>query len=574
MFADTGAKTPPLMGTTTPAAVADAVRRAIVDDKVEITVAPLLDRVAAHAGMVSPRGLGPSPRAAASASAPPPPSPRPTRKTSVEPTLLLSPPPRKVRLMSTQSDSFGAKSTLEVGGRAYEIFRLDALQERFDVARLPYSIKVLLENVLRLEDGVSVSKADVEAIASWDAAAEPSVEIPFQPARVLMQDFTGVPAVVDLAAMRDAMAEIGGDADRDQPAGRRRPGDRPLGAGRRLRQRARLRRQRRARLRTQPRALLVPQVGPGQLRQLPRRPARDRDLPPGQPRVPLAGRLLERERRHAAGLPRHAGRDRLAHDDGQRARRARLGRRRDRGRGGDAGPADLDAAAAGRRLQALRRTAGGGDRDRPRPHRHRDAAGARRRLQVRRVLRAGAADAGARRPGDARQHVAGVRLDLRDLPGRRRDAPLHGPDRAADRDDRAGRRLRAGAGDVPRRVDARSGLLRPAGARPRRRRAVDRRAETPAGPGAARRGEGVVPRGDGGIRPRRGREARQRARRGDRRVLPGLRPARRGPRRRARQAAARGLRLAGGDGGEAALRRRDRGDASTARPSSSTTAAS
>jgi aconitate hydratase A / 2-methylisocitrate dehydratase len=111
----------------------------------------------------------------------------------------------------TSSDSFGARSTLAVSGRNYEVFRLDALQDRFDVARLPYSIKVLLENVLRLEDGVSVSAADVEAIAAWDAAAEPSVEIPFQPARVLMQDFTGVPAVVDLAAMRDAMEEIGGD---------------------------------------------------------------------------------------------------------------------------------------------------------------------------------------------------------------------------------------------------------------------------------------------------------------------------------------------------------------------------
>jgi aconitate hydratase len=113
--------------------------------------------------------------------------------------------------MSTSSDSFGARSTLAVSGRDYEVFRLDALQERFDIARLPYSVKVLLENVLRLEDGVSVSAADVEAIAGWDAAAEPSIEIPFQPARVLMQDFTGVPAVVDLAAMRDAMEEIGGD---------------------------------------------------------------------------------------------------------------------------------------------------------------------------------------------------------------------------------------------------------------------------------------------------------------------------------------------------------------------------
>jgi aconitate hydratase len=117
----------------------------------------------------------------------------------------------------TSLDSFGARSTLEVGGRSYEVFRLDALQQRFDVARLPYSIKVLLENVLRLEDGVSASAADVEAIASWDAAAEPSAEIPYQPARVLMQDFTGVPAVVDLAAMRDAMAEIGGDPEKINP---------------------------------------------------------------------------------------------------------------------------------------------------------------------------------------------------------------------------------------------------------------------------------------------------------------------------------------------------------------------
>src|SRR5207248_6116689 len=91
------------------------------------------------------------------------------------------------------------------------IYRLDVLQERFDGARLRYSLKVLLENVLRLDDGESVTPEDVEAIASWDAKAEPSIEIPFQPARVLMQDFTGVPAVVDLAAMRDAIEDLGGD---------------------------------------------------------------------------------------------------------------------------------------------------------------------------------------------------------------------------------------------------------------------------------------------------------------------------------------------------------------------------
>jgi aconitate hydratase len=114
-------------------------------------------------------------------------------------------------------DSFGAQATLRVGGREFEIHRLDALQQRFDVARLPYSLKVLLENSLRLEDGTSVTSDDVEAIASWDAQATPSIEIPFQPARVLMQDFTGVPAVVDLAAMRDAMEDLGGNPSAINP---------------------------------------------------------------------------------------------------------------------------------------------------------------------------------------------------------------------------------------------------------------------------------------------------------------------------------------------------------------------
>jgi aconitate hydratase len=115
------------------------------------------------------------------------------------------------------TDSFGAKDTLEVAGTEYEIFRLDALQEKFDTARLPYSLKVLLENTLRLEDGESVTSEDVESIAGWDAKAEPTQEIPYQPARVLMQDFTGVPAVVDLAAMRDAMEELGSDPKRINP---------------------------------------------------------------------------------------------------------------------------------------------------------------------------------------------------------------------------------------------------------------------------------------------------------------------------------------------------------------------
>jgi aconitate hydratase len=117
--------------------------------------------------------------------------------------------------MST--NSFDAKATLEVGDRRLDIFRLDALQSKYDVARLPFSLKVLLENLLRTEGNGSVTKEDIEALATWDAKAEPSKEIAFTPARVVMQDFTGVPAVVDLAAMRDAMADLGGDAAKINP---------------------------------------------------------------------------------------------------------------------------------------------------------------------------------------------------------------------------------------------------------------------------------------------------------------------------------------------------------------------
>src|ERR671918_1673248 len=116
-----------------------------------------------------------------------------------------------------QPDSFGARGSLTVGDRELEIFRLEPLQERFDVYRLPYTLRILLENVLRHEDGLNVTATDVEAVASWVASAEPSREISFTPGRVLLQDFTGVPAVVDLAAMRDAMRELGGGPSRINP---------------------------------------------------------------------------------------------------------------------------------------------------------------------------------------------------------------------------------------------------------------------------------------------------------------------------------------------------------------------
>ncbi len=113
-------------------------------------------------------------------------------------------------------DSFGSRSTLAVDGTDYQIFRLDAVKDGH-ADRLPYSLKILLENLLRFEDGRDVTREDILALASWDPKAEPSTEISFTPARVILQDFTGVPAVVDLAAMRDAVVKLGGSADRINP---------------------------------------------------------------------------------------------------------------------------------------------------------------------------------------------------------------------------------------------------------------------------------------------------------------------------------------------------------------------
>ncbi len=109
-------------------------------------------------------------------------------------------------------DSFGSRSTLRVGNHDYEIYRLDALDKKgISTQHLPFSLRILLENLLRTEDGSNVSKADIRALASWNSKSKPEKEIAFTPSRVLLQDFTGVPAVVDLAAMRDAMKRLSGD---------------------------------------------------------------------------------------------------------------------------------------------------------------------------------------------------------------------------------------------------------------------------------------------------------------------------------------------------------------------------
>src|SRR5882672_4724696 len=114
------------------------------------------------------------------------------------------------------TDSFKARTTLKVGAEQYEILSLNALKS-LNVGRLPFSLKILLENLLRFEDGVNVTKSDIDALLKWHPKAPPNHEIAFTPARVIMQDFTGVPCIVDLAAMREAIVRLGGDPQRVNP---------------------------------------------------------------------------------------------------------------------------------------------------------------------------------------------------------------------------------------------------------------------------------------------------------------------------------------------------------------------
>ncbi len=120
--------------------------------------------------------------------------------------------------MDGSTNSFGSKGTLQVGDASYEIYRLSAVEDLQDkIARLPYSLKILLENVLRTEDGANITADHVRALASWDPEAEPDIEIQFTPSRVVLQDFTGVPCVVDLATMREAVNDLGGEAAKINP---------------------------------------------------------------------------------------------------------------------------------------------------------------------------------------------------------------------------------------------------------------------------------------------------------------------------------------------------------------------
>ena len=137
----------------------------------------------------------------------------------------------------TSLDSFKCSRPLKVGTKTYGFYSLPAAEKNGlkGISRLPFSLKVLLENLLRNEDGRTVTKEDIQAVAQWLKTKTSDREIAFRPARVLMQDFTGVPAVVDLAAMRDAMEHLGGDAEEDQSAGAGRSRHRPFGGGEFLR---------------------------------------------------------------------------------------------------------------------------------------------------------------------------------------------------------------------------------------------------------------------------------------------------------------------------------------------------
>ena len=352
------------------------------------------------------------------------------------------------------------------------------------MARLPYALKVLLENLLR-----NGEDEGVEAVAKWAAKDEPSQEIAYRPARVLMQDFTGVPAIVDLAAMRDAMEELGGDAGKINPLV---PVELVIDHSIQVDVFAeRLAFQRNAELEFERNRERYAFLRWGQT-------AFDnfKVVPPNtgichQVNLEYLARVVES--RDGQAFPDTLVGHRLAHHDGERPRRARLGRGRDRGRGRDARPAGVDARAAGGGLQAHGRAARGLDRHRPRAHGHADAARARRGGEVRGVPRSRPAEPAAGGPRDDREHVARDGRDLRDLPGGRRDAPLPRVLRAPARAGRAGRGLLPRAGPLPRRGLRGGHLLGRARARPRRRGALARRPEAPAGPRGALERRGRLP---------------------------------------------------------------------------------
>ncbi len=321
------------------------------------------------------------------------------------------------RIRMSTVNSFGTRRALQVGNRTVQMYSLAALQDAGhpEIARLPYSLKILLENLLRHEDGRFVKPADIQALAQVGRQEHGT-------AGNLLRARSRAPAGFHRRA-RGGRSR--GHARRHRAAGRQSESCQPAAAGG-ARHRSfgpgglfqsgeRIPAERGARVLAQQGAVRVPSLGAERLREFPRRAPRHRDRPPGEPRVPRPRRDVGRNGGRDARVPGHPGRHRFPHDDDQRPRGGGLGCRRHRSRSGDARPADLDAHPAGARLPADRRDARRRDRDRPRAHDHRAAAQARRRRKVRRVLRARPRTPDDCRSRHAREHVSGVRRDHRHL---------------------------------------------------------------------------------------------------------------------------------------------------------------
>ena len=385
-------------------------------------------------------------------------------------------------------NSFGTRTAIRVGGEAVEIYSLPALEKAgfAGVSRLPFSLKILLENLLRREDDAFVKADDIRALAEWNATGKVEKEISFMPARVLLQDFTGVPCVVDLAAMRDAVVALGGDPNRINPL---RTVELVIdhsvqvdyfGRADAFALNAELEfsrnRERYAFLRWGQQAFNNFKV-----------------VPPDtgivhQVNIEHLARVVFSETVDGKTV---AYPDTLVGTDSHTTMVNGLGVV-----GWGVGGIEAEAAMLGQpssmliprgaRRPAHRRDAARRDGHRPRAARHRDAAQAGRGRQVRRVLRRGAERADDCRPRHARQHVSGVRRHRRDLPDRRHDARVPAADRAATSARGAGRGVRQGAGALPHR------RRRPTPSTRRRSTskldvggAVPGRPEAAAGPGAA-----------------------------------------------------------------------------------------
>jgi aconitate hydratase len=318
-------------------------------------------------------------------------------------------------------DSFQVRDTFEANGKPYHFASLAKLGQRFDIKRLPYSLKILLENLLRHEDGVDVTAKEIEAIARWDAKAEPSTEIAFMPARVMLQDFTGVPCVVDLAAMRDAVVKLGGDATQINPLN---PVELVIDHSVQvdaLRLRGRAGAERGDRVPAQPGALQLPALGPAGLPQLQGGAAGHRHRAPGEPGAPGA-----RGVRHRTDGVRWAYPDTLVGTDSHTTMVNGLGVL-----GWGVGGIEAEAAMLGQPVSMLIPQVVGFEAHGPaarRRHRHRPGAHRHRRCCASRAWWASSWSSSATgpqapragRPRHHRQHGARVRRHLRLLPGRRR----------------------------------------------------------------------------------------------------------------------------------------------------------